>query len=290
MVVYADILIVLNLIVDYFLIKISNKILGLTPKIWRILLSSLIGALFSLYIFLPNSHILAEGTVRLFMITLMVLACYGFKNVKCFLKATGVLFGVTCLYAGIMIALWQIFKPRGMVIHNSVVYFDISPIVLIGATVVGYIAFLGLSKFFSASAKFAEKSEITLYADGKSVGATAIIDTGNSLTDLFGKSEIIVVDKAVLKALFNNLDISQNEDIKARFRSVPCGTVSGTDLLQGFRVDKAKIIHNGKAIMLNKPIAVISKTPLKENYSAILNPKTINSAGEENGKTEMLSV
>lgn len=290
MVVYADILIVLNLIVDYFLLKISSKILNNNPRLWRMLISALIGALFSLYIFFPQSHILTELAVRVVMSAAMVLVCFGFRNLKYFLKAMGVLFIVTCLYAGVMIALWQILKPKGMVINNSVVYFDISPVVLIGTTVLGYFIYIGVSKIFTSSAKFAQRCEITIFADGKSVGATAIIDTGNSITDLFGKSEIIIADRAVLLSLFGSLDITQNEALQPRFRTVPCGTVSGGDVLEGFRCDSAKINCENKTVTVKKPIVAISKTPLNENYSAILNPKILNTIGEKNGETEKLSL
>lgn len=284
MVVYADVLIVVNLIVDYFLLKCSNLILKEKPKLWRIILGSGVGAVFSLYIFFPKSNLLLEAVIRLFMNTVVVLCCYGFKNFKLFLKSSGVFFGVTCLYAGIMIAIWQIFKPQGMVINNSVVYFNISPLVLTLTTVIGYFIFLIFSKVFASSSTLAQKCEITLYANKKSVCATAIIDTGNSISDVFSNSEIIIVDKSVTTALFGEIDFLKNDDLKARFRSVPCGTVLGADLLEGYRCDRAKVLCNGKTIVLKKPIAAISKTPLKENYSAILNPKTLDIKGEVNEK------
>lgn len=290
MVVYADVLIVLNMIVDYFLLKICSKILKITPRLWRILLSSLAGAVFSLYIFFPESNILTEFTVRLAMNGIMALICYGFKNLKWFLKAMGSLFAVTCLYAGVMIALWQIFKPHGMVIHNSVVYFNISPIILIEASVLAYFIYIAAAKIFASSAKYAPKCEIKLFANCQNVGATAIVDTGNSITDIFGKSQIIIVDKSVLLSLFGDLDITRNEEIKNRFRTIPCGTVSGGDLLQGFRCDKAEIFYENRVIKVEKPIAAISKAPLREDYSAILNPQILDITGEENGETEKLTV
>lgn len=290
MIVYADVLIVLNLIVDYFLLRISSKILNIKPKTIRILASSLVGALFSLYIFLPQSHIIIEFFLRFIMSSIMVLICFSFKNMKHFLKGVGVLFTVTCLYAGVMIAFWQIMKPNGMIINNSVVYFDISPVILIAATVIGYFIYMGLSKMFASSSKFAQKCEITISADGRTVGATAIIDTGNSISDIFGNSEIIIADKAVLLSLFGNLDITENEILQSRFRTVPCGTVSGGDILEGFRCDTAKIIYGEKTLTVKKPVVAISKMPLSENYSAILNPKILNAIGEENGETEKLSV
>lgn len=290
MVVYADILIVLNLIVDYFLLRISGKILGIEPKTLRILGASFTGALFSLYIFLPESRFLTELAVRIIMNSVMTFICFGYKNLKYYLKAMGTIFTVTCLYAGIMIAVWQLMKPANMVINNSVVYFNISPVILICTTVVAYFGYLFVAKTFASSSKFAQKCEVTVFADENQVSATAIIDTGNSVTDIFGKSEIIIADKAVAAALFGELDINRNEPLRFRYRAVPCGTVSGGDVLDGFRCDSAKIICEKRVIIVDKPILAVAKTALSENYSAILNPKILNATGDKNAKTESVLI
>lgn len=290
MIVYADILIVVNLIVDYFLLKVSGKILKIKPKMWRLLLSAFAGGIFSLYIFFPQRGILIELIVKLSMNSVMSLICFGFRSFKMFLKSSGVLFASTCIYAGIMIALWQILKPKGMVINNSVVYFDISPITLIITTVAGYFLYILFSKIFTSSSALAQRCEIKLWVEGKSVNATAIIDTGNSVKDVFSSSHIIIVDKAVISALFQNFGTEYKEKMQSRFRAIPCGTVSGGDLLEGYRCDAAEIFYENRVTKLNKPIAAISKLPLKENYSAIINPETLEIDGEENEQTEKLSV
>lgn len=289
MVVYADILVVLNLIVDYFLLKASEKILKRRVKWWRMLLSATAGALFSLYIFFPQSGVLTEFAVRFFMNCVMAFICFGFRNLKMFLKSTGVLFAVTCIYAGVMIALWQILRPDGMIINNSMVYFDISPIVLIISTVVGYFLYIAFAKVFSYSAKFSKKCEIKLSARGQTVNATAIIDTGNSAKDIFSKSEIIIVDSAVITSIFG-VGFENNQNLNPRLRMIPLTTVSGNDMLKGYRCDFAEIFYENKSITIDKPIAAISKTPLKENYSAIINPQTLEIIGDENEQTEKLSV
>ena len=197
MVVYVDVLLVVNLIVDFFLLKITFKLLKANPKPIRILISSGIGAISSLYIFFPESTAFIDITVQLIISSLMMLSALGFKTLKYFLRSVAVFFTVTCVYGGIMTALWQALKPKGMVINNSVVYFNISPLVLIVSTSVGYFSYLFLSKILATPSKTAKKCTLTLYALGKSVGLTGIIDTGNSITDILSGSEIIIVDKAV---------------------------------------------------------------------------------------------
>ena len=200
----------------------------------------------------------------------MVVTCFGFKNIKSFLKSTGVLFLVTASYGGIMFAFWLMFGPKGMVINNSVVYFDISPLVLIICSVIGYILFSILSRIFAQVSKFARHCSITVFANDKSVRLDAIIDTGNSIEDIFSNSQIIIADKEKVNFLFETLDNNNS-----RYRLLPCSTVSGNDVLEGFRCDSAVILNNNTQTVLQKPILAISKTKLNDGYNAIINPKTL---------------
>ena len=52
--IYIDILVCLNVIVNYFLLLASGKFLSRPYKRWRILLGAFLGGLYSLYILLPQ--------------------------------------------------------------------------------------------------------------------------------------------------------------------------------------------------------------------------------------------
>lgn len=270
LIVYADVLIFLNLIVNYFLLCACCKILNSNPKTIRIILSSLLGGISSLYIFLPKLNIVLETLLKIATCSLMVLICFGFKNVKNYLKSIGILFAVTTAYGGIMFALWLAFNPKGMVVNNSVVYFNISPLVLIICSVIAYILFSVFSFIFTKTSKFANKCSITVFAKDKNVRLDAIIDTGNSITDVFSNSEIIIADKTQVERLFTLADKST-----PRYRVLPCNTISGNDVLEGFRCDSAVIINDNEKTVLQKPILAISKTKLNDGYNAIINPKSI---------------
>ena len=140
--VYADILVLVNLLVNYFLLLATDKIIKFSPKTIKILLSAFLGALSSLYIFLPEVTLLSEIVFKITVCFVMSVTAFGFKSFKRCFKAMLVLFILTCAYAGVMTALWHLLKPNGMVIHNSVVYFNISPLVLVGATVGCYFVFI----------------------------------------------------------------------------------------------------------------------------------------------------
>ena len=287
MIVYADILIVLNMIVDYFLLLCAKKFLKGKSTTLRMVLASLEGGVFSLYIFLPQSAVIIELLSRMAICMLMAFTAFGFGNLKEFLKKSATLFLITCLYAGVMTAVWKIFKPNGMVINNSVVYFNISATLLIVFTVIFYFLFIIFSKFFTSSDKFAEKCSITVMSDNNKTEFEAIIDTGNSISDLFGSSEIIIIDKTQALKIFGSIDYSSLK-LKNRYRAIPCSTVSGYDVLDGFRVDSALVKTKDTEIMLDKPILAISKVKLENGYG-IVNPEIFENVGACYGdKTEKI--
>ena len=270
LIVYADVLIFLNLIVNYFLLCACFKILKQTPKTIRVILSAAVGGLSSLYIFLPRLNILLEAFLKITTCALMVLICFGFKNAKAFLKNVGILFAVTCAYGGITFAFWLTFKPYGMVINNSIAYFNISPLTLIIFSVTAYLVFSISSFIFGKISKFAKKCSVTVFANNKSVRLEAIIDTGNSIEDVFSNSQIIIADQTQVNKLFSTEDKNSS-----RYRILPCNTVSGSSILEGFRCDSAIVINENTKTVLQKPILAISKTDLKDGYNAIINPEAI---------------
>lgn len=273
MVVYADILIVLNLLVNYFLLAATSVLLRIKAKALPVILSALLGAAASLYIFLPGHGIAAEALFKVLLCFAMAAVAYRPRSLKLWFKQTAVFFGVTCAYGGIMAAVWHLFAPSGMVIHNSVVYFNISPTALILGTAAAYIVLTVLNRIFSRSSRYAGECDITVNLTDKVLKLRAILDTGNSITDVFGKSEIIITDKRRLEQLVEGREAT--DEMKKRFRAVPCKTVSGDSVLTGYRCDSAVVSGEGKTLTLKRPILVSSEAEFTDGYNAIVNPEIL---------------
>ena len=109
MIVYADILIILNLAVDYFLLRAAAFLQHLNPPLWRMLLSSLVGGISSLYIFLPPQGAVLDILFRTAVCAAMTFICFGFGKIKRFLRSFGVFLLVTFGYGG---AMFQYFACR----------------------------------------------------------------------------------------------------------------------------------------------------------------------------------
>jgi len=279
MVIYVDILLLLNFLIDYFLLMLTGKSCLFKIKLYRIILGSFLGAIFSLYIFFPESNVIFEAVYKIITSIIISLAGFGFKNLKMFLRISGTYLLINCLYGGLMIAVWKIFSPKNLIINNSVIYLNISPIVLIICTLVFYFLFIILTRFFKTSQSVSDFCEISVSFEKNSISFSSIIDTGNSLEDYFSKSEIIIVDISVLEKLFKDKNFQNNSKLINRYRLIPCGTVLGGECLNGYRCDKAVVKIKDREIVLEKPVLAISKLKLNNGYDAILNPKILEYEG-----------
>lgn len=268
--VYADILMLVNCLVDYFLILLTSKFLNINLKLTRLIMASVLGGIFSLFIFLPQTNFYLQTLVHILLCAILSFIAFGAKCTKHFVRNTATLFCVNFAYSGAMIALWLIFKPSGMVINNSVIYFDISPMFLILFSLIGYFVVMLIRRFIKLPFLQNTYCEVTLFCLDKKLILSGIVDTGNSLKDVFGTSQIFITEQNVVDDL---LETEKQND--ARFRKIPCSTITGESLLNGYRIDCAKIMFNNKEYEFKNPILAISQTALND-VKIIVNPENLN--------------
>ncbi len=272
LVVYVDVLIAINTIIDYFLIKITEHFLKSKSSVLRHILASVLGGFSSLYIFLNGTSALVDFFFQCTISFFIVIICFYEKNFKKIFFSFLILQTVTCCYTGFAILFVNYLDLKGMIVNNSIVYYKISPIVLIVGTAAFYLVFSVLHLVFTKNAVVSEKCTLSIWANGKCIETTAIIDTGNSIEDAMSNSEVIITNDKNIYMLFGE-NAFDNFDLKNRYRKIPCSTISGECILEGLRCDFCYAVCDNKKVKLEKPILVVSKTQLCDEYEAIINPR-----------------
>ncbi len=279
-VVYADILICLNTVVNYLILSVTEKFCNIQAKNFRLILGAFVGAIFSLYIFLPQSIFVVECLVRLTFSSLIVVVSFGCKKIISLFKQILVFYCVTFIYGGIMFALWYILKPHGMVINNGIVYLNISPLILIVLSVFAYVVITMFSKIYKTSAQLVTQ-KIDIMYNHKNITVTAMVDSGNFLKDTVTNSEIIIVQKDIGEYLFGEIDIVDNayacgDYIKMKnFRVIPYKTVSGNGIMPAFKCDRVAIRKKDGPIFKSNVLIGVIEQKFSDDYSAIISPSFI---------------
>ncbi len=284
MTVYVDVLLFLNTVVDFLILSVAASLTHSTLKLWRKTVAALISALFSLYIFLPPQGFLIELLMRLLSSVTAVLIGFGFGRMRLFLRHLFAFYAVSFIYAGLMAGIEMFINPTQMSMNNGIVYFDISPLVLITLSFVFYLIIVAVKKLTGKESPRADRCVITLSFGKTDVERRAMVDTGHTLTDAFGNSVMIIIDRETSVEMFGEEDtlamlsanIPNDKETALRFRLIPVTTVSGERLLPAVKINRAKLVCDKKTYILNKPTAILSKGNLGDDYSVIIPPDAMN--------------
>lgn len=277
MTVYADVLIVVNMFVNYMLLMCSALIMKKHTSRLRILLGASIGAFYGLVIFLPELNQIVEILLRILITALIVVGTFGFKNIPSFLRGFFTFTGVGLAFGGIMYVLWVTVAPIGMIYNNGAVYFDIDLSILAVSTVVSFAVVSAAAHFTARRAPRDSVALVKISYKGKTLNLTALIDTGNSLCETFSGYPVILgefesLEKIVpetVREFLDGGDVSSTSEM----RLVMHQTVSGTGVLPVFRPDMLEVKSVSHSIKTNEVYIAVTKNNLSRGeYELILNP------------------
>lgn len=281
-VIYADVLVAVNIYVTYFLIVAARLILKVKTKGACVALAAVAGGLSSLFVLADFKGALLQIVSKLFFGAVITFVAFLPKSVKRFFKCLFAFFCVSFVFGGVMLFFEYVFHPAGFVFINGTVYFDVSVLFIAVMSIVCYGAVLCFDKLFKRRA--AEKTLYTLkiYFRGQSCELFALYDTGNNLTDGIEGRPVIIADVSSLKRLFNseeyeflkNADFSETlpRSLSTRLRLVAGKSVCGNSLFWAFLPEKLYISDKDTSCVTDfAAIAVTNSAFSESEYSAILN-------------------
>lgn len=219
-----------NLFIDFFLLLCTKKILNIRVRLFRLILGAALGGVLSLAALLPVLPFGANLVLSAVTAALIVFVTFGRTNLIGFLKRVAVYFSVSFSFCGVMILLCTTLRPSGMGIYNNVVYFDISPVLLLILTLICYYILRLIKRFTkSPEAKQICTVEATL---GGTDCFNAVIDTGCDIREPFSGDFAIIAEKEIL----HNLRV--NDD---KMRIIPFESLGGSGFLYGYKLEKLTI-------------------------------------------------
>ena len=198
-VVYLDELFLLNFVVDYLLLLSAGRLTGEVLRRGRLALGAAIGAAYAGAVFLPGLGFLLHPLCKVGAGTAAVLAGYG--GSRRLLRVCLVFFALSAALGGGILALQQL-GSRSLALSNGVISspLDLKLVLLSAAG-----CYLAASLFFRGTARHSPRRELApavVELGGRRVILTALVDTGNTLTDPATGRPVLVAEGEKVKALF----------------------------------------------------------------------------------------
>ena len=278
-VIYIDVLLALNLFIDFLLLTATGRVLRLPRKRGRLVLGSMLGAASCCLVLIPGLPDPLSLLLKLGAAALIVRISFRWQSAAAYIKQLLVFLVVSAVFAGLAFALWFFAAPDGFYVLDGVVYYNVSPLLLVALTVLSYFILAIYDRFTHKNAPVGRDYRLSVDGGGREKDLRALYDTGHHVTDVFSGSPVAIVRydarEAVLSAMrtdsFSPTEGSVSTAVKSRLRMIPLRTVSGTGLLPAFQPKKAVLsTQAGKRADVSGIYIAVCEVLGRGEYEAII--------------------
>ncbi|MGO5065902.1 sigma-E processing peptidase SpoIIGA [Clostridium sp. LCP25S3_F8] len=262
MVVYLDVMILENFIVNLFILFLTSQTLKINNKILYLLISSLLGSLYILVLIIPSLALFNKLIFKILIAFMLILIAFHKKDLMFNIKATVVYIVYSMIIAGICVFLEcnKIKSNTSLTIENfsyKKLMMAMMIIYIVGNKLIWYI------KDRKDISSFIYDVDIILQKDQKSV--RAFLDTGNELREPATNLPVLVVEKDV----FSNVNLDSYDKFYIPYRVVNgnSGNLKGfkpnyIDVYIGDKKEKKEVIialSEGKLSAIKDYRALLSR-------------------------------
>lgn len=224
--VYLDLVLVLNFLVDFFLILASNRLSGFPPAVARAIPAAMLGGIYAAGCLVQGFSFLGGMLWRLVSLGLMSVVAFGW-NLSALRR--GVVFTLLSMALG------------GLVMGVNRKSFGMLLLCALGLWMLCTVGFGG---------KIGARSYVPVEfsVGNRKLAVLALRDTGNLLKDPVSGEQVLVADAAIAEQLLglSREELSHPVQTLASgrvsgLRLIPYSTVSGSDMMLAYRFRRVKI-------------------------------------------------
>ncbi len=241
MVIYIDVLLFVNLIINYLLLCMTALVLRRERSRLRLCLAAVLGSAMSLSILLPALPFAAALLLKLSGAAAMCRVAFRYRGLRPLVRETVFLFFAAAVVAGAAAAAEQ-GAAELVACNNLSVYLGVSPLALVACAALCYVVLSLWELLFTRPRAQTRPGEFTVIYGGKSVRASLIKDSGSSLCEPLSGRPVVVLDRRLAPRLLcerefdavakGTLDAEAMRAAGALF--IPYTSVGGRGSLAGF--------------------------------------------------------
>lgn len=223
MTIYIDVVLIENLIMNFIILLATGLILKEKIKNVRLLLASLLGAIYSVVSYMSILEIYASIILKIILSIVMIYIAFNPQTIKKMWKDILLFYLTSFVFGGAAFALIYIVKPQDILMRNGL-FLGTYPLktIILGAIIAFIII---MTAFTVVKSKITKKDmfcEVEIQLNGKKIETTAMIDTGNLLKEPITNTPVIVMEHTLLydcipRDILNHLD----ELLGGDFNNIP---------------------------------------------------------------------
>ena len=252
-VIYLDVLLLVNFLIAYFLLRAAGLLAGCKARFGRLLAGAGLSALTALILFAPPLPYAAQLAYKLSTAAFIAAAAFGVRHWRQWLAAALWYAAFNLLLAGFVLLFIRQTGTQTAHTANLTVYLRVSPLLLVALAALCSAASGLVLRLLHRPQTDTAIHGLEMDLNGTPLRVRAALDTGCHLRDPLTCLPVVLVSypdaharlpaamDAFLQAWFAGQQKS-GPPAGARLRLIPCTTAAGRALLPGFAIDDVLLI------------------------------------------------
>jgi len=283
MTIYMDIVLIENLIMNYIILYATGIILKNNIKHIRLILASLLGAIYSVVSYMSILEIYSNIILKIILSIIIVYIAFNPQTWKKMWKDILLFYLTSFVFGGAAFALIYVLKPQEILMRNGL-FLGTYPLktVFLGGGVAFFVIIAGFSVVKTKLSKKDMFCEIEVEINKKTIKTKVMIDTGNLLKEPITNTPVIVLEHTLLyycmpKEILNNLEMILGGDFEkipeeiqmeyiSKLKLIPFSSLGKENgMLLGIKPEYIKIIQEEKELRKeNVIIGIYNKSLTKQ--------------------------
>jgi stage II sporulation protein GA (sporulation sigma-E factor processing peptidase) len=295
MYVYADVVLILNLIMNSIILRMTAGAAGVSFRWWRILFAAAWGSVYVLGGMFSSLAIFYTVPVKVLLSVILILLAFGRRQIRVLLLLVGAFYITSFILGGAVIGWLYFLQTNSYVKSGDYMWSNMSWVQLAGGSCIAIVLMLLITR------RLRERTlrrqivyQVKIEYDGLSTAVTAMLDTGNGLYTIIGRKPVVLVTQRALQAILSNtvteflqetnpemwlvkLDGCKDEKWLARVQIIPYHAVGNRSMLLGFRPDCITVVTETGIITTQNVVIGVYDGALSgdDSYDALLHPAVL---------------
>lgn len=272
MIIYLDVVLIENILMNILIIYFATYLSKKKSTMYRICISSIIGAVYYVILLLPENKFLNFYLYKVILSMIMVLVGFNNRDIHEFISNIMFFYISSFVFGG------AVYGINSLIIDNTNMEYYSLKIIILGV-IVGIVVIKKVTYYIHLNSKYSKLIyEIDIYIEENVKRIKAFLDTGNTLKDPISNKSIIIVNlDSISEMLPQDIinvcrdNIEKISEIKSnRLHIIPYISIGNQNgLMVGYRVDKVVINIRGKEkIKIDSVIIALNTTILNNIKNA----------------------
>ena len=214
MTIYIDIIFIENIIMNVIILYATSIILKQKIKIIRLIISSAIGSIYSIVMYITKLTIYSSIVSKFILSVVMIYVAFIPNDLKKMFKQIIIFYLTSFVFGGVALNLIYFLRPENVSIKNGLFTGEYALKVIMLGAIMAFIIIKISIKIIKT--KFNTKDmycDIKLKINEKQITTKAMIDTGNLVKEPITNTPVVIVEESLLEGIIPKEILKNLENI-----------------------------------------------------------------------------